>query len=129
MHKPLRQTIAERLGTTGHWMRSFQSTKTVIGKMVDDGEVFRFAPRDGRGRNMIALTQAGVDKYLGPNREALMVTWPQPAQRPRAKRATQRRKELSQLLEAGWSLSAIARRWGVSQQAVSQLKQRIESGG
>jgi hypothetical protein len=122
--------VARKLGTSAHWARSFQQAKTLVTAMVADGEIRRFAPRDGRGFNQIALTQLGCDRYLGAGYHALVITWPQPAswneRREANAAARQRRRDyVAERVADGASFATIGRETGVSQQSVSKMWQRI----
>lgn len=58
-------TIAADLANGPAWARSFQAAclKSALNRMVDDGLVERVKPIGGRSRNMVALTEAGRERY------------------------------------------------------------------
>jgi DNA-binding MarR family transcriptional regulator len=58
---PNQWTILEALKDGPRWIRSFQTVKPLLEKLVKRGLIERCHPHLGRGRNMVRLTVAGCD--------------------------------------------------------------------
>ena len=59
----IKYAIAKKCADGPQWIRSFQDMKPTLDRMIAAGDLVLVAPPNGRGRNMVGLSEKGVRHY------------------------------------------------------------------